>query len=166
MRHPIFSSLPFLTSISLSLQYVLYTSTTIFLVGSALCGAAQVSPFLSSGSPLYEFPMHDYSLMIHTSFLGHAVAHHSPGSRGSWGWWHCKLCVDHNDRNRAPRHKGKVVPGSQCDVVCFCRCRSDLGRRLLRWASLPRQVTALLYSLHTGLSRRRSRHRLFLALGL
>ena len=47
--HLISSSLSFLTSISLSLQYVLYTSTTIFLVGSALCGAAQVRP---SGSPL------------------------------------------------------------------------------------------------------------------
>ena len=93
------------------------------------------------------------SLMIYTSSLGHAVAHHCPGSRGCWGWWHCQLCVDHNDRNRAPQYKGKVVAGPQCDMVCFCRCRSDLGRRLLRWASLPRasdRLTQFTPASHTG----------------
>jgi MFS family permease len=55
VRAPIGPKLLFYSIHSLrrSLQYVLYTSTIVFLVGSALCGAAQVRTLFLQGSLPY-----------------------------------------------------------------------------------------------------------------
>lgn len=95
----------------------------IFVIGSALCGAAQVRVF-SLLSPQRGL-----------NLLDDYLADSGPGSCGHWRRWHRLRGLGHHCRDRSQRQACKVVPSSQ-RYVGLLRGRGTVVGRHFQWSVL------------------------------
>lgn len=93
------------------LQTVLYTSMLIFMIGSLLCGLANVR---SLGFLINRRESNLRKELRLTMRI--------PGTRGHRWRWHCERCLVDNSGARRRGQEGTVVSSPECYLVCI-RCR-------------------------------------------
>ena len=111
------STIPF--SLLCYIQNVLYFSMAIFSLGSALCGAAQVSRPSSSGR------------LINQNIVD-KLAHCSASPCWHWGRRYCQRCMGHNCRNCWGPETCHLVSSTECNVELLSHRWTPSGRCLQR----------------------------------